>query len=162
MICVSKLAIGSAIPASRAVSVMRMPREFSCVTSRIAIREWDPWNREGLPICTRRGISKIKNRSKGRSLVLQSGEEEHEEKWRKTKDKRERERRAIKTSSVPRTGRKCLIAVRGSSGRWRNWFRGAYTAGKRWMDRWDGRKSGAGGFPRPRESVHSSIHRADN
>lgn len=54
------------------------------------------------------------------------------EKMRRTKRRRKRRRRreergkrVVKTSSVLRMGRKCLIAVRGSA-RWRNWFRDAY------------------------------------
>lgn len=53
-------------------------------------------------------------------------EEEEEEEEEKEEDNEGRGKRVVKTSSVLRMGRKCLIAVRGSSRRWRNWFRSAY------------------------------------
>lgn len=52
--------------------------------------------------------------------------DEREDEEKEKEDNEGRGKRVVKTSSVLRMGRKCLIAVRGSSRRWRNWFRGAY------------------------------------
>lgn len=93
-----------------------------------------------------------------RQPLATSGQEEE---WEDEETKKEDNegRGVVKTSSVLRMGRKCLIAVRGSSRRWRNWFRGFVPQGK---DEWTVELNGSGEVGFPRESVNISICTADN
>lgn len=87
-------------------------------------------NREG-HLFQSGGVSKIgkpikRDNPSPRSVVNEREYEQKEEEDDDGDDDEGRGKRVVKTSSVLRMGRKCLIAVRGSSRRWRNWFRGAY------------------------------------
>lgn len=112
-------------------------------------------NREGR-LFSSGGVSKIGKPIKRDNSSPRSEEREDEEEEKK--DNEGRGRSIVKTSSVLRMGRKCLIAVRGSSRRWRNWFKGAYQGKDEWTVELNG--SGPGWFPR--ESVNVSICTADN
>lgn len=115
-------------------------------------------NREGR-LFPSGGASKIGKPIKRDNPSPRSVEDGREYEAKEKEDDEGRGKRVVKTSSVLRMGRKCLIAVRGSSRRWRNWFRGAYRREKM-NGPYKLSGSGAGGYPR--ELVNVSICTADN
>lgn len=104
---------------------------FTTLRDETRYRSESIGNREGR-LFPRDGISKIGKPIERDNPSPRSVEVEREDEVERKKITTEDEGGGCsKNEFGSQDGRKCLIAVRGSSRRWRNWFRGTYTAGKR-------------------------------